>query len=252
MIDIHTHLLPGVDDGSPSIQASVPVLERFRQDGVTVLVCTPHLKATEAHHAPIERHRRILADLVAHAPPVPELVLGWEIMLDAPGADLRAPHLHLGDSQAALVEFPRMHVPPGATQEILRIRMSGVTPVIAHPERYHLCTPQVVREWRSVGAVIQMDAVMVFGNSPTSRLARRLLEDGLIDIIASDTHGDTRSLRMARDWLEGIDAHEQAELLCTVNARRLLDRQAVLPVTPIPETDSGMLAKLRSMFMRRA
>jgi protein-tyrosine phosphatase len=252
MIDIHTHLLPGVDDGSPSIEASVPVLERFRNDGVTVLVCTPHLKATDAPRAPIERHRKILAKLVKQAPPVPKLVLGWEIMLDVPGADLTAPELHLGESGAALVEFPRMHVPPGATQEILRIRMSGVTPVIAHPERYHLCTPEVVREWRSVGAVIQMDAVMVFGNAPTSRLARKLLEEGLIDIIASDTHGDTRSLRMARDWLGGIEAHEQAELLCTVNARRLLDREAVLPVMPIPETDHGMLAKLRSMFMRRA
>ena len=108
MIDIHTHLLPGVDDGSPSVEVSVPVLERFRQDGVTVLVCTPHLRATDAARAPIERHRAILAELVKHAPPVPELVLGWEIMLDVPGADLRAPHLHLGDSSAALVEFPRM------------------------------------------------------------------------------------------------------------------------------------------------
>jgi protein-tyrosine phosphatase len=251
MIDIHTHLLPGVDDGSPSVEASVPVLERFGRDGVTVLVCTPHLKATDAARAPIDRHRKILAQLVKHAPPVPKLVLGWEIMLDAPGIDLRSPDLHLGESHAALVEFPRMHVPVGATQEILRIRMSGVTPVIAHPERYHLCTPEVVREWRSVGAVIQMDAVMVFGRAPASRLARKLLEEGLIDIIASDTHGDSRSVRMARDWLEGIEAHEQAELLCTVNARRLLQREAVLPVMPIPETDHGMLAKLRSMFLRR-
>jgi len=252
MIDIHTHLLPGVDDGSPSIDVSVPVLEHFRKDGVTVLVCTPHLMATDAARAPVERNRRILAELVRRAPPIPRLVLGFEIMLDAPGMDLVAPHLHLGDSGAALVEFPRMHVPPGATQEILRIRMSGVTPVIAHPERYHLCTPELVNEWRSVGAVIQMDAIMVFGNAPTSRLARKLLQEGLIDIIASDTHGDSRSVRMARDWLEGIDAHEQAELLCKINARRLLNREAVLPVMPIPETDQGMLAKLRSMFMRNS
>lgn len=251
MIDIHTHLLPGVDDGSPSVEVSVPVLERFRKDGVTVLVCTPHLRATEVARAPIERHRAILAELVKHAPPIPEIVLGWEIMLDAPGADLRASHLHLGDSSAALVEFPRMSVPPGATQEILRIRMTGVTPVIAHPERYHQCTPDLVREWRGVGAVIQMDAVMVFGNAPMSRFARKLLEEGLVDCIASDTHGDQRSLRAARDWLEAIDAHEQAELLTTVNARRLLNRDAVLPVSPIPVTDRGMLTKLRSLFMNR-
>ena len=252
MIDIHTHLLPGVDDGSPSAVVSVRVLERFRDDGVTVVVCTPHLRATDAAKAPIDRHRAILAELVVHAPPVPELVLGWEIMLDAPGADLRAPHLHLGDSGAALVEFPRMSVPPGATQELLRIRMSGVTPVIAHPERYHQCTPDIVREWRSVGAVIQMDAVMLFGNAPMSRLARRLLEEGLVDCIASDTHGDQRNLRAAREWLDAVDAHEQAELLTTVNARRLLNREAVLPVTPIPPTDKGMLTKLRSLFSNRA
>jgi protein-tyrosine phosphatase len=252
MIDIHTHLLPGVDDGSPSVEVSVPVLERFQREGVTVLVCTPHLRATEAARAPIERHREILAELVRYAPPLPHLVLGWEIMLDAPGGDLRAAHLHLGDSGAALVEFPRMSVPHGATQEILRIRMSGVVPVIAHPERYHQCTPQLVREWRSVGAVIQMDAVMVFGNGPMSRLARKLLEEGLVDCIASDTHGDQRSLRSARDWLEAIDAHEQAELLTTVNARRLLNREAVLPVSPIPQTDHGMLSRLRSLFMKRS
>ena len=251
MIDIHTHLLPGVDDGSPSIQLSVRVLERFGQDGVTVLVCTPHLRATEAARAPIERHRTILAELFKYAPPVPELVLGWEIMLDAPGADLTAPHLHLGDSGAALVEFPRMSVPPGATQEILRIKMTGVTPVIAHPERYHQCTPQLVNEWRSVGAVIQMDAVMVFGNAAMSRLARKLLEEGLVDCLASDTHGDQRNLRVSRDWLEAIGAHEQAELLTTVNARRLLNREAVLPVSPIPVTDRGMLTKLRGLFMNR-
>ena len=252
MIDIHTHLLPGVDDGSPSVEASVPVLERFRKDGVTVLVCTPHLKASDAHRAPIERHREILAKLVERAPAVPKLVLGWEIMLDVPGADLRAPHLHLGESNAALVEFPRMQVPLGASAEIRRIRMSGVMPVIAHPERYHECSAEMVYEWRLAGAVIQMDAVMVFGNAPMSRFARRLLEEGMVDCIASDTHGDSRSLAMARDWLEAIDAHEQAELLCTINARRLLSNEAVLPVTPIPPTDHGMLAKLRSMFMRRS
>jgi protein-tyrosine phosphatase len=252
MVDIHSHLLPGVDDGAPTIAASVPVLERFGADGVDTLVCTPHLRATEAARAPIDRHRAILEELLQYAPQLPRLVLGWEIMLDAPGADLRAAHLHLGESSAALVEFPRMGVPPGATHELLRIRMSGVTPVVAHPERYQQCTPELVREWRSVGAVMQLDAVMVFGNAPISRLARTLLEQGLIDCISSDNHGDSRSLRSARDWLEELGAHEQAELLTNVNARRLLGNEAVLPVTPIPPTDRGMLAHLRALFMRRS
>ncbi|MDB4898798.1 MAG: hypothetical protein JWN53_606, partial [Gemmatimonadetes bacterium] len=84
MIDIHSHLLPGVDDGSPSIEASVAVLERFGTEGVECVVLTPHLSASRASHAPHDAHRAILETLRAAAPTVPELRLGWEIMLDEP------------------------------------------------------------------------------------------------------------------------------------------------------------------------
>jgi len=140
MIDVHTHLLPGVDDGSPSIDVSLPVLERFATDGVEVVVCTPHLDASRAGQAPYDRHVEILAQLRAQAPEKPELKLGWEIMLDVPRADLRDTRLSLGGSTAVLVEFPRMMIPPNAAEELFRLRMSGIVPVLAHPERYWSCT----------------------------------------------------------------------------------------------------------------
>lgn len=251
MIDIHTHLLPGVDDGSPSIAASVPVLDRFGREGVDVLVCTPHLRATDAARAPVGRYAEILARLAEAAPPKPLLRQGWEIMLDAPGIDLRAPGLHLGPSGAALVEFPRMNVPPGAAHELLRIRMSGVIPVLAHPERYHGATLEQVFEWRNVGAVIQLDAAMLFGNAPMCRLARAMLEEGLADCIASDNHGDRRSLAVARRWLVEVGAAEQAQLLTHTNAERLLARQPLIPVAPIPRVEQGMLTRLKELFLGR-
>src|SRR5690606_30700608 len=121
VIDIHSHLLPGVDDGSPSIDASLPVLRRFEEEGVEVLVLTPHLNASQASVAPIERHREILEELRRGAPALPELRLGWEIMLDAPGADLSAPELALAGSRALLVEFSRGGLPRGATAELRRL-----------------------------------------------------------------------------------------------------------------------------------
>jgi protein-tyrosine phosphatase len=248
VIDIHTHLLPGVDDGSPSIEVSVPVLDRFGREGVDVLVCTPHLMATEAARAPVERYAATLARLIARAPRKPELKQGWEIMLDAPGIDLRSPDLHLGGSDAALVEFPRMNVPPGAAHELLRIRMSGVIPVLAHPERYYGATLDQVMEWRSVGAVIQLDAVMLFGSAPACRLARAMLEEGLVDCIASDNHGDSRSLNAARQWLVEIGAEEQARQLTHTNAERLLSNQPLLPVAPVPRVEPGMLGRLKELF----
>jgi protein-tyrosine phosphatase len=248
MIDIHTHLLPGVDDGSPSPEVSIPVLERFLSDGVQLVVCTPHLDASRAAQAPYERHVEVLAALRAQAPISPELRLGWEIMLDAPGVDLRDHRFSLGGSTAVLVEFPRMMVPPNASEELFRLRMSGIVPVLAHPERYWGCTAARVEEWRRVGAVIQMDVAGIFASGPQAALAASMLEQGLVDVLASDTHGDKRALLPARQWLLEIGAAEAADLLTRRNAAHLLADQAIEPVPPI-ERRRGMFGRLKELLL---
>jgi len=250
MVDIHSHLLPGVDDGSPSVADSLPVLERFAQEGVEVLVCTPHLNASSAARAPHEEHERILAELRQAAATSPVLHSGWEIMLDVPGADLTDPRLGLGGSTAVLVEFPRMSVPPNATEELFRLRMSGVVPVVAHPERYWGCTAEQVSDWRRVGAVMQLDAAGVLGGGAMGKLSIELLERGLIDLISSDNHGDRRSLRQARDWLTEAGAEEHAELLTRVNAQRLLANEATVPVPALRRARS-LVGRFREMILGR-
>jgi protein-tyrosine phosphatase len=251
MIDIHTHLLPGVDDGSPSIEASLPVLQAFGAGGVQTVVCTPHLNASSAAHAPYEKHVAILESLRAAAPAAPTLLLGWEIMLDRPGADLTLPHLGLGGSNAVLVEFPRAMLPPNAAEELFRLRTSGVVPVVAHPERYVGCTPDIVDQWRRVGAVIQMDIAGVVGSRRAQALGPRLLERGLVDIFASDTHVDSRSLVPAREWVLEVASAEHAELLTRVNAERVLQGQEVIPVPPLT-IRQGLLSRLKSLLLGKS
>ena len=258
MIDIHSHLLPGVDDGSPSIEASVPVLERFARDGVTCLVLTPHLAASRAAAAPYERNVELLQRLKAAAPSAPELRLGWEILLDEPNVDLREPRLRLGggagyaqtESRAILVEFRRLHVPARAVDELYRIRSTGLIPVVAHPERYRGCTVATITQWRAAGAVMQLDTAGLVGRGHTADFARALLDAGLADLVASDNHGDTRSLAAAREWLADVAGEEHAELLTTTNPRRLLDGEPVLPVPPLPHP-RRILGRLRGLFRRR-
>ena len=250
MIDIHSHLLPGVDDGSPSVEVSVPVLKRFKDDGVACLVLTPHLVASRAHRAPYEKHLAILETLRAAAADSPELRLGWEIMLDEPNTNLRDSTLGLGGSRAILVEFPRTSVPAGAARELFRLRSGGRMPVLAHPERYWGCTVEKVDEWRAAGAVIQLDTAGLIGKGSTATLSRALLEAGLVDLFSSDNHGDSRSLATARDWLLEVATPEHADLLTHTNARRLLDDEPVLPVPPLPQR-TGVFARLRELFVRR-
>lgn len=245
MIDIHSHLLPGVDDGSPSLEVSVPVLDRFAHDGVTVVVCTPHLNASQIASAPYTRHVEILATLRAAAPAVPELLLGWEIMLDAPGADLTGMELTLGDSRALLVEFTRGGLPRGSTGELRRIARSGRTPILAHPERYFGCTIEAVREWRALGVVIQTDASVLMGRGAPADLARDMLANGLIDILASDNHGDHRSLGTAREWLRERGAEEHVDLLTRHNAQLVLGDEDPIPVPPLRP---GLLSRFKRIF----
>ena len=247
MIDIHSHLLPGVDDGSPSIDVSVTVLRRFVTEGVKTLVCTPHLNASQANAAPYDRHVEILQELRRHAPPEVELRLGWEIMLDSPGVDLSAPHLTLGGSRALLVEFTRGGLPRGGDQELRRITRAGRVAILAHPERYYRCTLEHVMEWRTMGVVIQTGATMLMGRGAPAELARAMLAAGYIDILASDNHGDSRSLSTARDWLLERGGAEQAELLTRRNAELVLGDEDPVPVPPLVP---GFLDRLKRMFRR--
>lgn len=250
MIDIHTHLLPGVDDGARTAAQSLEVLQRFSAAGVTCIVCTPHLVASEADRVPVARYVQIHRDICQSAPPTLTVQRGWEIMLDRPGVDLTAPHLRLGASNAILVEFPRGPLPSGTDQELARLRQSGVLPVVAHPERYGGATLDLIQRWRAVGAVIQTDTAYLLGDGPRCDLARGMLEQGLIDILASDNHGDSRSLHAAHDWLIESGASDASQLLTTVNPGSLLSDQRLVPVPPV-RLERGMFTRLRELLGRK-
>ena len=250
MIDIHSHLLPGVDDGSKSVEMSLPVLDRFAAEGVTCLVLTPHLLASQASYAPYERNHAIFEELRGVAPRELELRLGWEIMLDEPNIDLRSRTLGLGGSRAVLVEFPLLGVPTRAGDELYRLGCSGVVPVLAHPERYYGCTVERVAEWRRAGAVIQMDTAGLLGKGTVSKMSRALVQQGLVDLFSSDNHGDSRSLATARDWLLDVATPEHADLLTHTNARLLLDGEPLRRVPPLPLA-GGVFNHLRDLFLTR-
>ncbi len=241
MIDLHTHLLPGVDDGSRTLDTSVRVLERMSAEGVTMVACTPHLNASQVDEAPVAAHAALRAELqeasnralAALGAEAVQLVAGFEVMLDRPGCELRGKGVTLGGSRAVLVEFPRHGVPSGATAELLRLRAGGMIPVVAHPERYRGVSVDTMHVWRDVGAVIQGDALMLLSSGPTAELARAMLEAGVYDILASDNHGDRRSLSTVRLWLREMGGDPQGRVLTVENPRRLLADEALVTVPPL-------------------
>ena len=254
MIDLHTHLLPGVDDGARSSAQAAAVLSRFALDGVTRVACTPHLRASAVRLGEVpdltSAYERLADRCRAGEQDTPALLRGWEIMLDDPGVELTAAELRLGGGPAVLVELPHGEIPPGIERELVRLRTSGVVPVVAHPERYVGLTPAHARRWREAGAALQGDATTLCGSGARGTVARALLAEGAYDILASDNHGDARALAAARDFLTSHGAPDVAELLTRENPSRLLDGSPTEPVPPLRIADD-LAARLRAWFAAR-
>ena len=146
------------------------------------------------------------------------------------------------------MEFNRGPLPRGATDELIRLTGTGRVPVLAHPERYLDCTLDLVRAWRASGVVIQTDARSLLGQGMPSAMARDMLAHGMIDILASDNHGDgRRSLAIARDWLLEHGGAEHAHLLTQHNPGCLL-REVPLEAVPPFRGSGGGLRRLWRRF----
>jgi protein-tyrosine phosphatase len=242
VIDLHTHLLPGVDDGSHTVEQSVEVLERFVEQGVKAVCCTPHLRASEALDPPCDALDDLLAELRNAAPPAVALSRGFEILLDIPEPDLADRCLGLAGTRYVLVEYGR-HVTADVSVTVLRrVAAQGRVPVLAHPERYAVCTPELGRAWQEAGAVLQVDATTLLAESRRAERARALVQAGCAGIVASDNHGDRRTVYAALEWLERHGGTRQAELLAVENPAAIL---ADAPVAPVP---GGRIR--RSLFTR--
>lgn len=234
MIDLHSHLLPGVDDGSRSVAQSVSVLTRFAEAGVTDVCLTPHLTVSAAELGVPPAYDAAFRSLTAEAPDLPRLHRGVELMLDRPFSRRAIqPGITLAGSRYVLVEFTRI-VPAATVKSALsQVVECGLVPLLAHPERYSSCSPRAAEAWREAGALMQLDATTILAGSARGDRARALLAAGLGDILAADNHGDGASQEMASQVLRGQGADAQAELLTVTNPRAILEDRATTRVEPV-------------------
>lgn len=234
MIDLHCHLLPGVDDGSKSVEQSVAVLATMASEGVTDVVLTPHLDASRILEGPPPEHDEAMAALTSQAPAGIRLHRGAEVMLDR-GLTPRAiatRRITLAGSRYVLVEFTRQVAGRSAGAALTQMVKAGLTPLVAHPERYSVCSVEIVTWWKEIGAIMQVDANTLF--LPTSRgnRARDLVAHGLADVLAADNHGDSRSLALPWAKLVASGLEAEAGLLMQANPAAILADEQVDSVPP--------------------
>jgi protein-tyrosine phosphatase len=252
-VDLHTHLIPGVDDGAPDEESALVEMRRLFEDGVTAIAATPHLNASNPNSVRRERVDEVWPGLFARARqelPGLDLFRGYEIQLDTPELDLSDPGLRLAESRFALVEFYSFTIPDRSADALARISAGGFVPIVVHPERYwgYDRDYSVVPEWRRAGALVQLNSGSVLGEyGETVRLtALRFLKEGCVDVISSDNHARpdrNPSLREAWDFFAEHGVEEKARLLLSTNPRRILKDEIPVPVGRV-ELRQGLMSRI--------
>ncbi len=252
MLDFHSHLIPGVDDGSPNLETSRVAIATMQAQGVKTIITTPHLRASlltrpidlEDYFELVDSAWEALAEMVAIEFPKMRLERGFEIMLDTPQINLSDPRLRLGGSRFVLVEFPFAALPPNSSQVLSDIKVSGYHPIVAHPERYADMDSEleIAKEWKRVGAALQVNAGSLVGmyRPRAEKLAWKLLRRGMADYISSDFHarGEPQN-KYAVEALKRIHCDQQIDLLTHVNPNGILLDRAPSEVPPIPREEKG-------------
>jgi protein-tyrosine phosphatase len=249
VIDLHSHLLPAVDDGARTVEQAVATLHEMARHGVTDVCLTPHLAASRAEEGVPSRHDAAFELLRGSAPREPALHRGTELMLDRPLGEGAAanPAVRLGGTRYILVEFPRMVAGAAVSNALAHVVSLGLVPVLAHPERYTSCSVHAVDRWRRLGAFMQVDATTLLSPRGRGERARQLIATGLADILAADNHGDARMLAAGRRMVEEQGGDVQADLLTRYNPAAILADQPLRMVEPL-ELKTSLLERLRRLL----
>lgn len=215
VIDLHSHILPGIDDGPRELEGSLALARAYVADGVQHVVATPHVfpgRHDNQRSNIAQEHARFTQALVTYGIPL-SLSFAGEVRLTPEVLDLlaRGELPYLGGEAAAkvmLLELPDAQVPLGADKFTAHLLRQGITPLIAHPERNRgvMERPERMQPFIDAGCKLQLTAGSLIGEfgSRAQQTAVALLEAGWVHAVASDAHnlaGRAPRMTPARAWL---------------------------------------------------
>ena len=253
MIDLHCHILPGLDDGPATMEESVAMAESAIADGITHVVATPHFNSD--YYFEFAHVRRIRDELRARIRDRLKIGTGCDFHLNAENlGSLRkdARQYCINQRDFLLVEFNEYAIPPSMDQTLHEILLAGLQPVITHPERNAILRvrPERLKKWVRQGCFAQVTAGALTGGfgAGCRKDALRWISEGLVHFVASDAHNTrTRPLRLrpAYDVVADQFGEETAQALFHDNPLAAFEGR---PLPHVPEVAEELPPPRRKRF----
>jgi protein-tyrosine phosphatase len=228
MIDIHCHILPEVDDGSQSLEHSLIMLQKQKNDGVTAIILTPHVQS-RVQTVALEEHQekfKHLKEKTKQRGIDIDLYLGAEVYYRS-HLDPDYQTMSMNGSKYVLLEFAPA-IPTPIEEVVYDLTRRGWIPIIAHVERYEYLSMDDYLGIKRSGGMLQMNALAAMNQDPKVRkgIVPKLLKNELIDFIATDSHNITTrvpNLKQAYDYLKSSLRPEYLEQIFFNNAKKLIE-----------------------------
>ena len=239
MIDFHNHIIPNLDDGSKSIEMSLDMLKEAQSQGITDIINTVHFQ-----HPKMDKKNTSYEFVISEIRKMEQIARskGLDINIH-PGSEvffnfnltkiLDNPITTIGNGKYMLIEFQRLHFPKGYENEIFKLQLKGVTPIIAHPERYRGVQQDInlVKKWIRRGYKIQIDCASILGGfgRETKRVAMNMLYNNLCHLIGSDSHNNKNRNFLLKPTLDKIsqELNDEIALILKNNSKRILDGKSI-------------------------
>ena len=242
MYDIHSHVIPNIDDGAKSLGEALEMGKIAEKEGITGIIATPHFNFEDP-----EFKENVLAAVKGLNEKFEEenirltLYPGCEVFLN--GALIQRLKnqelLTLNGSDYLLVEFPLGEAPYNMEELLYRIRLMGKKPIIAHPERYQevMDNPNLVKRWVEQGNYIQVNATSILGvsGSRVTRTTKHLFAHKMVHLIATDAHSPrNRSPRLteAKETAGKWCGKKELDMILA-NSKRVFDNEELIINDPV-------------------
>ncbi len=238
-IDIHSHFLYGVDDGAKNKQVSLEMLHQAQDSGITQLLATPH--ATDLTDEAISQqfldHFASLEEIIASDGLAIKIVLASELYFNPGIYNLLKFEWATfgGEGKYLLFELPLYEMPRQVSEFIFHCKLEGITPILAHPERYPYLRKNIssLLEWHRQGCLMQVNAGSILGHfgERATVSAQKIVRSNMADFIASDAHDSEyrnyKVVNQAHKELSEFSSSEMLNRLFFENPKRAISGESI-------------------------